>query len=255
MFDAPGPRFRRRVFWVSAVSAVVLLGLVALGLRQFSLNGQLDPERWRPYLTWPVWRYLLGGLWSTVLAACATGVLAAAGGLLLALRPNRFTRAYAEVMRTVPVLLLVYVMLFVLPSFGVNLPLFWKLVVPLALSHAASYAVIFRAGVSSVDPGQREAGLSLGMPDGVVTRFVVLPQAVRHMTPLLVTQAVSLLKDTSLGYVVSYAELLFNGRVLATYNGLLIQTFVVVAFVYLVVNLALSRLAHRLEATRARTAR
>ena len=255
MFDAPGPRFRRRVFWVSVVSALVLAGLVALGLLQFADNGQLDPVRWRPYLTWPVWRYLLGGLWSTVLAACATGVLAMAGGLLLALRPNRFTRAYAEVMRTVPVLLLVYVMLFVLPSFGVNLPLFWKLVVPLALSHAASYAVIFRAGVSSVDPGQREAGLSLGMPDGVVTRFVVLPQAVRHMTPLLVTQAVSLLKDTSLGYVVSYTELLFNGRVLANYNGLLIQTFIVVAFVYLVVNLALSRLAHRLEAARARTAR
>jgi glutamate transport system permease protein len=155
----------------------------------------------------------------------------------------------------VPVLLLVYVMLFVLPSFGVNLPLFWKLVVPLGLSHAASYAVIFRAGVSSVDGGQREAGLSLGMPDGVVTRFVVLPQAVRYMTPLLVTQAVSLLKDTSLGYVVSYAELLFNGRVLANYNGLLIQTFLVVALVYLVVNLALSRLAHRLEGSRARTAR
>ncbi|MET9629485.1 amino acid ABC transporter permease [Lentzea sp. NPDC006480] len=255
MFDAPGPRFRRRVFWVSVVSALVLAGLVASGLRQFASNGQLDPVRWRPYLTWPVWRYLLGGLWSTVVAAFATGVLAMAGGLLLALRPNRFTRAYAEVMRTVPVLLLVYVMLFVLPSFGVNLPLFWKLVVPLALSHAASCAVIFRAGVSSVDPGQREAGLSLGMPDGVVTRFVVLPQAVRHMTPLLVTQAVSLLKDTSLGYVVSYAELLFNGRVLANYNGLLIQTFIVVAFIYLVVNLALSRLAHRLEAGRARTAR
>ncbi|MGI5502427.1 amino acid ABC transporter permease [Lentzea sp. CA-135723] len=255
MFDAPGPRFRRRVRWVTAVSAVVLIGLVALGLRQFALNGQLEPARWRPYLTWPVWRYLLEGLGSTVVAAGATGVLAMAGGLLLALRPNRFTRAYAEIMRTVPVLLLVYVMLFVLPSFGVNLPLFWKLVVPLALSHAASYAVIFRAGVEAVDAGQREAGLSLGMPDGVVTRVVVLPQAVRHMTPLLVTQAVSLLKDTSLGYVVSYTELLFNGRVLANYNGLLIQTFVVVAFVYLVVNLALSRLAHRLEASRARTAR
>ncbi|HEX7302970.1 amino acid ABC transporter permease [Lentzea sp.] len=255
MFDAPGPRGRRRILWVSVVSAVVLLGLVVLGLRQFAAGGELDATRWRPYLTWPVWRYLLGGLWSTVVAACATGMLAMAGGLLLALRPNRFTRGYAEVVRTIPVLLLVYVMLFVLPSFGVNLPLFWKLVVPLALSHAASYAVIFRAGVESVDPGQREAGLSLGMADGVVTRFVVLPQAVRHMTPLLVTQAVSLLKDTSLGYVVSYTELLFNGRVLASYNGLLIQTFLVVAFVYLVVNLGLSRLAHRLEASRARTAR
>ncbi len=255
MFDPPSPRFRRRVLWASVASAVVVLGLLVLGLRQFAANGQLDPVRWQPYLTWPVWRYLLAGLWSTVLAAAATGVLAMAGGLLLALRPNRFTRAYAEVVRTVPVLLLVYVMLFVLPSFGVNLPVFWKLVVPLALSHAAAYAVVFRAGVDSVDPGQREAGLSLGMSGGVVTRFVVLPQAVRHMSPLLVTQAVSLLKDTSLGYVVSYTELLFNGRVLANYNGLLVQTFVVVAFVYLVVNLALSRLAHHLEARRARSAR
>lgn len=255
MFDVPGPRARRRILWVSVASGLVLLGLVALGLRQFAAGGQLEPERWRPYLTWPVWRYLLGGLWSTLLAAGATGALAMAGGLLLELRHNWFTRAYAEVMRTVPVLLLVYVTLFVLPSFGVDLPLFWKLVVPLALSHAASCAVIFRAGVESVDPGQREAGLSLGMADGTVTWFVVLPQAVRHMTPLLVTQFVSLLKDTSLGYVVSYTELLFNGRVLANYNGLLIQTFIVVAFVYFVVNLALSRLAHRLEASHARTAR
>ncbi|MFI6097823.1 amino acid ABC transporter permease [Lentzea sp. NPDC051213] len=255
MFDPPGPRARRRVFWISVVSVVVVAGLIALALRQFAVNGQLDAAKWRPFLTWPVWRYLFNGLGSTVLAAAATGVLAMAGGVLLALWPNRFTRGYTELMRMIPVLLLVYVMLFVLPSYGLDLPLFWKLVVPLAFSHAAAFGVIFRAGVQAVDPGQREAALSLGFTETAARRVVVLPQAVRHMAPSLVTQSIGLLKDTALGFVVSYTELLFNGKVLATFNGLLIQTYIVIAVLYLVVNLTLSGLSRYLEASLVRTAR
>jgi len=255
MFDPPGPRARRRVFWVSVVSVAVIAALFAVALRQFAANGQLDLVRWQPYLTWPVWRYLVGGLGATVLAAAVTGVLAMAGGVLLALWPNRITRGYVELMRMVPVLLLVYVMLFLLPSYGVDLPLFWKLVVPLALSHAAAFGVVFRAGARAVAPGQREAALSLGFSETAATRVIVLPQAVRHMAPSLVTQSVGLLKDTALGFVVSYTELLYNGKVLATFNGLLIQTYLVIALVYLVVNLALSGLSRYLEASVARTAR
>ncbi|TWP52573.1 amino acid ABC transporter permease [Lentzea tibetensis] len=255
MFDPPGPRARRRTRVVTAVSLVVVGALVALAVRQFADNGQLNPDRWRPYLTWPMWRYLLIGLRATVLAAVATGVLAMAGGLLLAVTRSRIARAYVEVMRTVPVLLIIYVMLFVLPSYGLDLPLFWKLVVPLALSHAALYAGIFRAGVAAVDRGQREAGLSLGMTERQALRAVVLPQAVRNMAPSLVSQTVGLLKDTALGYVVSYTELLHSGRVLANYNHLLIQTYIVIAVVYLAVNLALSQLSRYLEVSLARTAR
>jgi glutamate transport system permease protein len=76
----------------------------------------------------------------------------------------------------------------------------------------------------------------------------VLPQAVRRVLPSIVSQSVGLLKDTSLGFVVSYTELLYSGKVLATYNGLLIQTYIVVALVYLAVNASLSKLARVLEA-------
>jgi glutamate transport system permease protein len=259
MFDPPGPRGRRRARIGTAVTVLVVLGLLFVAVRRFDAAGQLEIAKWRPFLTWPVWRYLLTGLWATALAAVVVFLLASAAGLGLAFgRMSSFPwpfRGYIEVMRTIPVLLLIYVMLFVLPSYGLDLPLFWKLVVPLALSHAAQFAEIFRAGVLAVDRGQREAGASLGLSHAQNMRLIVLPQAVRHVLPSLVSQSVGLLKDTALGYVVSYLELLQSARVLANFNHLLIQSFLVVALIYLVVNASLSKLARHLEARSARSAR
>ncbi|GAA0403445.1 amino acid ABC transporter permease [Microbispora corallina] len=259
LFDEPGPRGRRRIRVATVVGALVALALVALAVRQFAANGQLAADRWQPYATWPMWRYLLGGLWSTALAAVVSAALAMAAGLALALgrlSHRRWARlpagAYVEVVRTIPALLLVYLVLFALPRYGVDLPLFWKLVVPLAVSNAAAFAEIFRAGVLSVERGQGEAALALGLSHGQSMRLVVLPQALRRVLPSIVSQSVGLLKDTSLGFVVSYAELLYSGKVLANYNGLLIQTYIVVALIYLVVNASLSKLARALEARQPR---
>jgi glutamate transport system permease protein len=85
------------------------------------------------------------------------------------------------------------------------------------------------------------------MRDGTVMRVVVLPQAVRLVVPTLVTQLVALLKDSTLGYVVSYPELMKQGNNLTVYTHLLVQTYLVVAAIYVVVNFALSRLASWLE--------
>jgi len=254
LFDEPGPRARRRIRWATVLSVVVLAGLLVLAVRQFAANGQLEADRWRPYTTWPMWRYLLDGLWSTIQAAAVAGALAMAAGLLLAmgrLSRRRWLRlpaaGYIEVMRTIPVLLLIYVVLFALPRYGLDLPLFWKLVVPLAFSSAAAFAEIFRAGIRSVERGQTEAGLSLGLSYASTMRIIVFPQAARRVLPSIISQSVGLLKDTSLGFVVSYSELLFSGKVLANYNHLLIQTYVVIALVYLVVNALLAKLARTLE--------
>lgn len=254
LFDEPGPRARRRIRLATVAGVLVLLALLALAVRQFAANGQLAAERWQPYATWPMWRYLLGGLWSTALAAVVSATLAMAAGLALAL--GRLSRrravrlpsaAYVEAVRTIPALLLVYLVLFALPRYGLDLPLFWKLVVPLAVSNAAAFAEVFRAGIMSVERGQGEAALALGLTHGQSMRLVVLPQAARRVLPSIVSQSVGLLKDTSLGFVVSYAELLYSGKVLANYNGLLIQTYIVVALVYLVVNASLSALARSLD--------
>ncbi|GGQ06340.1 amino acid ABC transporter permease [Streptosporangium pseudovulgare] len=257
LFDEPGPRARRRIRIATVAGTVAVLALLALAVRQFAANGQLDAARWQPYATWPMWRYLLSGLWSTALAAVVSAALAMAAGLALAmgrLSRRRWVRlpaaAYVEAVRTIPALLLVYVVLFALPRYGLDLPLFWKLTVPLAVSNAAAFAEIFRAGILSVERGQGEAGLAVGLTPGQTMRMIVLPQAARRVLPSIVSQSVGLLKDTSLGFVVSYAELLYSGKVLATYNGLLIQTYIVVALIYLVVNASLSKLARVLEARR-----
>jgi glutamate transport system permease protein len=255
LFDEPGPRARRRIRYATAVTLLAGAVLVALALRQFADNGQLAADRWRPYGTWPMWRYLLEGLRSTVYAAVVSIALAMAAGVVLALgrlSPARWLRvpsaAYVEVVRTIPALLLVYAVLFALPKYGVDLPLFWKLVVPLSVSNAAAFAEIFRAGIRSVERGQLEAGLALGLTRGRAMRLIVLPQAARRVLPSLVSQSAGLLKDTSLGFVVSYAELLYSGKVLANYNHLLIQTYLVIALIYLVINASLAKLARTLEA-------
>ncbi|MEV6151804.1 amino acid ABC transporter permease [Nonomuraea sp. NPDC052129] len=260
LFDEPGPRARRRIRIATVVGVLAALALLALAVRQFAANGQLDAARWQPYATWPMWRYLLTGLWSTALAAVVSAALAMALGLVLALgrlSRHRFLRvpaaAYVEVVRTIPALLLVYVVLFALPKYGLDLPLFWKLVVPLSVSNAAAFAEIFRAGIRSIERGQGEAGLAVGLTHGQTMRLIVLPQAARRVLPSIVSQSVGLLKDTALGFVVSYAELLYSGKVLAAYNGYLIQTYLVVALVYLVVNASLSKLARTLEARRRAT--
>jgi glutamate transport system permease protein len=254
LYDAPGPRTRRRIMIWSVVSAVVLAGLFALGVWQFAKHGQLDAARWAPFTQWPIWEYLLVGLLGTLEAAAYVAVLSAVAGVFLALgrlsqvRLSRWlATGYIEIARTLPVLLMIYVTLFALPGVGVNLPLLWKLVLPLTVANAAAFAEIFRAGVLSLPKGQSEAALSLGMTGAQAMRFVVLPQAVRHVTPALVSQLVSLLKDTSLGYVVAFTELLYRAQVLSAYNHLLVQTFLVVTLIYLVCNSSLSFLAHRLR--------
>jgi glutamate transport system permease protein len=261
LYDEPGPRGRRRIRIASMVSVLVLAALVGLMLRQFASRGQLDADRWTPFLSWPIWEYLLVGLRGTLLAAAVVAVLGGALGVLLALgrlsplRPLRWLcTGFIEVFRTLPVLLLIYLMLFGLPAYGINLPVLWKLVVPLTIANAAAFAEIVRAGVLSLPRGQTEAGYSLGMRRLQVMRAVVLPQALRAVTPSLVVQLVSLLKDTSLGYVVAFTELLYRAQVLSAYNRLLVQTFLVVTLVYLVVNGLLSALASRLKRRTTRTA-
>lgn len=259
LYDAPGPRARRRILVWSIVSGLVLAGLVAAGLWQFAEHGQLDARRWEPFTQWPIWEYLFVGLRGTLEAAAYVAVLSAVAGIFLALgrlstvRPLRWlATGYIEIARTLPVLLMIYVTLFALPAAGINLPLLWKLVLPLTVANAAAFAEIFRAGILSLPKGQSEAALSLGLSQAQTMRHVVLPQAVRYVTPSLVSQLVSLLKDTSLGYIVAFTELLYRAQVLSAYNHLLVQTFLVVTLIYLVCNGSLSFLAYRLQRVRRR---
>ncbi|GAA4806723.1 ABC transporter permease subunit [Streptomyces ziwulingensis] len=254
LFDPPGPRARRRITVATAVSLVLFAALLAAVLRQFAAHGQLDPAKWQLFTQWPVLRYLLTSLWATVRVTLVSGLIALPLGAALALARlsgigalSRPAAAYVEVLRAVPLLLLIYAFLLGLPAAGLRLPLFWQLVWPIALTNAAVFAEIFRAGVGALPAGQSEAARALGLTHGQTMRYVLLPQAVRQSAPALVGQLVRLLKDSTLGYVVSFLELLNSAKVLGEFNHTIIQSFLVVALVYVVVNLALAGTASRLE--------
>lgn len=254
LHDALGPRGRRRVLVSSVVAAGVLAAVIAVGLGRLSDNGQLDGARWSPLGEWLVWRYLLGGLVNTLKAAGAAMVIALVVGGVMALgrlARGRIVRwlagAYVEFFRGFPLLVLLLFSVFGLRSFDIDISTYQALVLALAVYNSAVLAEIFRAGILSLDRGQREAAAVIGLTEWQSMRLVILPQALRRMLPAIVSQVVTLLKDTSLGFFVGYQELLRRGQLSGQYDRNLLQALVAVALLYIAVNFTLSRIARRLE--------
>lgn len=255
LFDAPGPKGRRRILLLSVLSVVVILALLAAGLWQFQSNGQLDPGKWVVYLRADYIAFLWQGLWGTLKVTALAAVVAFPLGLLLALaRLSRLrvlsglAAVWIEFYRGIPMLLVVYAFLLALPAFGVTFPRFWMLVIPMILVSSASTAEVFRAGINAVDRGQHEAAAAIGLSHRDAMASVVLPQAVRLVLPSLILALVSLLKDSTLGYVVSYNELQFQGKTLVSITRYLVQTYLVVSVIYIVINFLLTRVALALDA-------
>ncbi|MFF5408294.1 amino acid ABC transporter permease [Streptomyces misionensis] len=236
------------------MALLLVAALVVAALRQFAAHGQLDAGKWALFTQWPVVRYLLTSLWATARVTLVSAAIAVPLGALLAVARlsrhpllSRPAGWYVELLRAVPLLLLIYALLFGLPETGLRLPLFWQLVCPIVLTNAAVFAEIFRAGVRALPAGQSEAAYALGMGHVQCVRHVILPQAVRQSAPALVSQLVRLLKDSTLGYVVSFLELLNAAKVLGEYNHTILQSYLVVALVFVAVNLALAGIADRLQ--------
>lgn len=262
LYDIPGPRARRRIRIATGISLLLLAALAVMTLRQFAQHGELSADRWRMFTLPPIAVFLLGGIGQTlVVTVVAAGIAFPAGALVALLRLSRnrplraAARVYVELFRAMPLLLLLYVFLFALPRAGLTLPVFWQLVVPIALGNAAVVAELFRAGVLALDRGQAEAAYSLGMTYWQAMAWVVLPQAVRRLVPALVSQLVRLLKDSTLGYVVSYLELLHKAQVLGEYYHSVLPGYLVAAACYVLINASLSALAGRLERRRGRPTR
>lgn len=252
--DALGPRARRRTMVASAVAGVLLLALVAVVGRRFSAEGELDGDLWRPLFDSGTLEFLGRGLLNTLKLAAAAMVLALVIGGALALgrlarnAPVRWgAGVVVEFFRGFPLLLLILFAVFGLRSLGYDLPLFWSVAAALAMYNAAVLAEIFRAGILSLDRGQSEAAATIGLTYWQGMGYVILPQALRRMTPAIVSQLVTLLKDTSLAYFVQYEELLRRAQLAGNFDRNLLQVSIAVALVYIAVNFLLGRLARRLE--------
>lgn len=202
-------------------------------------------------------RGLLWGLQNTVICAAVSIVLSIGFGMLLTtlrISENRILRGAAqvwtEIFRGLPLLLLIFFIFLGAPRFGIIVPTFWALTIGITLYNSAVMSEIFRAGIASLPRGQAEAAAAIGMRRLQIQRIILLPQAVRIMLPALVSQVVIVVKETSLGFVIGYTELLRSGRVAVEYLGgqYAIPIYVMVGIIYLLVNISLSKVARRLDA-------
>jgi polar amino acid transport system permease protein len=188
--------------------------------------------------------FLVSGLgWTVALAVTAItfsvliGLLVAIAGLSRARLLRIGNRVYVESLRSVPMLVMVLWVFYGLPVvLGVKLEVFAAGVVALALCDSAFEAEIFRAGIQSIDRGQREAAETLGLSWLDTLRFIILPQAVRRVLPPLGNQFVYMLKTSSLVSIIGLAELTrkANELVVTEYRPLEIYTFLILEYLVLI---------------------
>jgi glutamate transport system permease protein len=262
LFDIPGPKARARIRIGTVIGALLIAGLIAFVLIRLAGNGQLDPQRWAVLFDTRtgVPQTLGRALVNTLQVAAVGMVVATIVGLLLAvgrLSDHRSIRwlagTYIEFFRAIPLLVVIFALYFLLPKYNIELSAYQALTGGLILYNSAVLAEIFRAGILSIDKGQREAAFGIGMRKSQVMTLILLPQATRRMLPVLISQLVVLLKDSSLGFIIGYFELLRGARSLVEFfsvsfgNQYTFQLYVAAGVIYIVINLLLSTLARYAE--------
>ncbi len=248
LYDAPGPKTRRRHAIWAVLGGLVVAAVLGLVVWKLDQEGQFSGAYWAPFRNWGVWQNtLLPGLRFTVQAAALAIALAIVFGILLCtarLSDHALVRIpggiLIEVFRACPLLL---VILFFYLAFGKELGTLWPLVLGLMVYNGAVLAETFRAGINAVPRGEVEAGYSIGLSKSHVTRSILLPQAIRAMLPAIISQCVVALKDTSLGFIISYEELVRRGKGIYESYYNIIPTALVLAAMFIVINYTLSRLA------------
>jgi len=255
LFDAPGPKAKRLSRILSIGFGALVIGglgyLIYLLAREREIfNGTTEPglfdsSRWDIFEDPELWGFIGQGVINTLTAAGISAVLAIIFGVIMALlrTSNKIwvripTTAILEFVRGMPVLLM---MLFILLSFSTGA--LWAVVIALTLYNGAIIGEALRAGLAALPKGQNEAGLSLGMTRMQSMFLVQFPQAFRQMLPVIVAQLVVLLKDTSLGFIVGYPELLRSTmNNLSSFFGsrYTFSFFMVTLAIYLTMNISLS---------------
>lgn len=220
-----------------------------------------------------VFAILVKGAGVTAFVTLTAFTLASAFGLLLAaavLSPflvlRQCARFYIEIMRGIPMLVLLFYIAFVgapaivelinalfgrwleSPMRTRDFPLIWRAIIALTLGYSAFIAEVFRAGIQAVGPGQKEAALSLGLSPWARFRYVIFPQAFRTILPPLGNDFIAMIKDSALVSVLGVADITQLGKIYAAGSFRFMETYNVVAYIYLIVTLILSLLLRRLEA-------
>lgn len=269
LYDAPGPKARIRNRIYSVVGTLAVLGLVGAVIARLAAKGNFSPAMWDLFNYAGIRRNILEGLLATLEVFALAAVLSLAFAVVLAvgrLSEHRIVSMVAtgfiELFRSIPLLITIFALwvgiadklwtgLLHLPG-SVAIEPMWALVIGLTIYNGCVQAEVLRAGILSVPKGQSEAAYALGMRKTQVMTTVLIPQAVRSMLPTIISQLVVTLKDTSLGYIILFPELLQTARLIAsntTVEGTYpyVPVIIVIGAIYLALCLALSSLATWIE--------
>lgn len=260
LFDVPGPRARRRHRVYALLFGLLLLAIAAWVVQRFRTEGVVTATVFNDVFQNRNIRYLWEGLQGTLEAAVLSIVTSIVFGAVLAVGRISKHRVISlpcavvvEVFRAIPLVVLIFAVWFGAKD---TIGTLGSLVVGLTLYNGSVLSEVFRAGLNAVAKGQSEAAYAIGLRKTQVTTLILMPQAVRIMLPTIVSQCVIVLKDTSLGYVIIYGELVRHGRQVALNvpDGSIV-TLLTVAAVFIAINYSLSRLAQYLERRLARRPR
>jgi glutamate transport system permease protein len=266
LFDAPGPRARARNRVFNVVTALVIALVIWVVYSKLNSKGQLTAAKWEPFLTGNLWKtYILPGVQGTLIAAAVSIVLALALGFLLGvgrLSTNPAIRwpcsVVVEFFRAVPVLIMMIFAYFLYADYDMfpskHLALA-GVITGLTLYNGAVIAEVVRAGINALPRGQSEAASALGLSWGQTMRSILLPQAVTSMLPVLISQMVVVLKDTAIGYQITFLEMVRQGTQVGAAYGNYVPALIVVALLMISVNFGLSWFATWLEARMRRSRR
>ncbi|HIW95289.1 MAG TPA: amino acid ABC transporter permease [Candidatus Corynebacterium gallistercoris] len=258
LYDTPGPKGIRANRILTVVTIVVIAAIALAAGSRLHANGQFEADKWQPFLTSEMWTtYVLPGLWGTIKAAVFSIILALLIGGALGLGRLAHNRAIrvvcgviVEFFRAIPVLLL---MIFAYQVFAIYALVptqhlaFAAVVFGLTMYNGSVIAEILRSGIKSLPAGQEEAAMALGLSRTQTMFRILLPQAVASMLPALISQMVIALKDSALGYLIGYVEVVRSSLQAASWYRNYLAAMVVVAIIMILLNYALSRLAERIE--------
>lgn len=257
LFDVPGPRAVARNRIIGIATVLVVAAVLAWVVWRLVATGQFSAAKWNIFTYSTVWVRFGEGLLSTLSAFAVAGVGSLVVGFLLGvgrLSEHAWVRipltAVVEVLRAVPVLILMMLLYYGLPVLGLKMPPYAAVVIALIAYNGSVLAEVVRAGVESLPRGQKEAGYAIGLRKTGVMWFILLPQAVRAMMPVIIAQLVVALKDTALGFIITYQELLYVINQIgnqAPYGSPLIPSAIIGGSIYVAVCLALSYVAYRVQ--------
>lgn len=257
LYDVPGPKAILRNRILAVITVIVVAAVIGFLLYRFYLSGQFTAQKWGIFTYSTIWEQIFGALGKTLAAFGAAAVLSLVLGFLLAIgrvSNHAIVRipvtTIVELFRAVPVLVMMMLLYYGLPSVGIDMDPYWAVVIALVVYNGSVLAEVLRAGIESLPRGQSEAGYAIGLRKSGVMRLILLPQAVRSMLPVIIAQLVVTMKDTALGFIITYPELLYLAKQLSSnvqFGRPLLQSAFVIGGIYIILCLILSFIANVTE--------